>query len=196
MLEERFVIKIIQLIVMLAILGSIVAGAAVIFAGFASILSASWEIAKHGDIDTAILRSFSVEVIEAADAFLLGVAMFMIAIGLYQLFIKQDMDVPLWLKTSTFTDLKENLLAVAIVLFGISFLGHVVEWEGDKNIIYLGVAIGAVLLPLVFMYRSLFQVGLSEEDEIAAETEARNLAAKREQETGETKAELPESARD
>lgn len=68
--------------ILLAVLGAIVAGAAIIVTGFMSILNATWELIEAERLNVEVLRGFSVEVIEVADAFLLDVVMFIIALGL------------------------------------------------------------------------------------------------------------------
>ena len=160
--QSRWVVRAMQWLIYIAVVGSLLAGAAIVVIGFASIFNAIWHLKGSESIDVEVLRKFSVEVVEVADAFLLGVVMFIIAIGLYQLFIDAETEVPEWLYVSSLSDLKEDLLAVTIVLLGISFLGRVVEWEGDKNIIYYGVAIAAVLVPLVAMFAVLFRVNTLE----------------------------------
>ena len=169
--NSRLVVRAMQWLIYLAVIGSLLAGAAIVVIGFASIFNAIWHLKDDEAIDVEVVRRFSVEVVEVADAFLLGVVMFIIAIGLYQLFIDADLEVPHWLRVSSLSDLKEDLLAVTIVLLGISFLGRVVEWEGEKNIVYYGAAIAAVLVPLVAMFAVLFRVNTLEAREAAEESE-------------------------
>lgn len=167
--NSRLVVRAMQWLIYVAVVGSLLAGAAIVVIGFASILNGIWDLRHSEAVDVEVVRRFSVEVVEVADAFLLGVVMFIIAIGLYQLFIDSTLEVPHWLRVSSLSDLKEDLLAVTIVLLGISFLGRVVEWEGEQNIIYYGVAIAAVLVPLVAMFAVLFRVNTLESREAARE---------------------------
>jgi uncharacterized membrane protein YqhA len=168
--HSRLVVRAMQWLIYVAVVGSLLAGAAIVIIGFASIFNAIWHLRDAESIDVELVRTFSVEVVEVADAFLLGVVMFIIAIGLYQLFIDADIEVREWLHVSSLSDLKEDLLAVTIVLLGISFLGRVVEWEGDKNIIYYGGAIAAVLVPLVAMFAVLFRVNTLEAHKVTQES--------------------------
>lgn len=124
-LSDQLVVRAIQWLIYIAVAGSLVAGAATVLIGFGSILNAIWNLRDAESIDVEVVRTFSVDVIEVADAFLLGVVMFIIAVGLYQLFVNDKLDIPEWLHVSSLSDLKEDLLAVTIVLLGISFLGRV-----------------------------------------------------------------------
>lgn len=64
---------------------------------------------------------------------------------------------------------------MTIVLLGISFLGRAVQWESDEYIIYFGVAIGVVLIPLVAMFAVLFFVNSVEARELrSVEEESSN----------------------
>ena len=155
-----------QVFILLAVIGSIIAGGAMIIAGFVSILKASWDLVAEGSIDLETVRSFSVEVIEVADAFLIGVVMFIVAIGLYQLFFDTEVEIPAWLEVTTLDDLKKDLLAVTIVVLGITFLGRVVDWDGSTDIIYFGAAIAVVLVPLVAMFAVLIWATESEDTRI------------------------------
>lgn len=165
-----------QLLILLAVAGSVIAGGAIIIVGFASIFHSIWHMVESGKLDIEAVRAFSVDVVEVADAFLLGVVMFIIALGLYQLFLHPGIQVPEWLRVNSLSELKEDLLAVTIVLLGISFLGRVVEWEGEQNIIYYGVAIAAVLVPLVVMFALLVYVNNLEEKEELEKSDVRTPA--------------------
>lgn len=48
--------------------------------------------------------------------------------------------MPGWLQTSSFDDLKINLVAVVIVVIGVAFLGHVVAWDGQNDLMQFGLA--------------------------------------------------------
>lgn len=169
--QSRLVVRAMRWLIYVAVAGSLLAGAAIVVIGFASIFNGIWHLKDDEKIDVEVVRTFSVEVVEVADAFLLGVVMFIIAIGLYQLFIERDIEVPEWMQVSSLSDLKEDLLAVTIVLLGISFLGRVVEWQGEKSIIYYGAAIAAVLVPLVAMFAVLFRVNTLEARKTPQDTE-------------------------
>ena len=137
----------------------LVAGALALFV-YGSIASVHTvvEIFEEGHFDAAGARALSVEMIEMIDLILLGTVLFITAIGLYQLFIDPDADVPRWMSVHSLEELKFNLLAVVVVMLSILFLGGVASvgaggthGEGhivvDDGIDFLGVglAIAAVL---------------------------------------------------
>jgi uncharacterized membrane protein YqhA len=74
-----------------------------------------------------------------------------VALGLYQLFIDQSLVLPRWLKVNDLSDLKRDLIGVVVVLLGVSFLGEVVNWEGESTVLPLGAAVALVIAALGFI---------------------------------------------
>ncbi len=93
----------------------------------------------------------AVELIEITDIILLGTVLYIVALGLYQLFIDQSLELPHWLKVNDLTDLKRDLIGVVVVLLGVSFLGEVVNWEGQNDVLPLGAGIALVIAALGFI---------------------------------------------
>lgn len=99
----------------------------------------------------ARLDQLGVELIEIIDIILLGTVLYIVALGLYQLFIDHNLPLPPWLKVGDLTDLKRDLIGVVVVLLGVSFLGEVVNWEGQTSVLPLGAAIALVIAALGFI---------------------------------------------
>lgn len=74
----------------------------------------------------------------------------MIALGLYELFIDNTLKLPEWLQIRTFDDLKNKLVGVVLVVLAVLFLGHVVAWDGSRDLLGFGLAIAAVIAALTF----------------------------------------------
>ncbi|HEX2280533.1 MAG TPA: YqhA family protein, partial [Thermomicrobiales bacterium] len=97
------------------------------------------------------IESLAVDLIEITDVILLGTVLYIVALGLYQLFIDQSLALPRWLKVNNLTDLKRDLIGVVVVLLGVSFLGEVVKGE-DKNLLLpFGAGIALVIAALGFI---------------------------------------------
>jgi uncharacterized membrane protein YqhA len=99
-----------------------------------------------GEVPTSI----SVTFIELADLFLLGVVLYIIALGLYELFIDDSIPVPEWLQIHTLDDLKAKLISVVIVVLGVLFLKQVVAWDGQQNLLTFGGGIALVIAALTY----------------------------------------------
>lgn len=88
--------------------------------------------------------------IEIVDLFLLATVVQVVSLGLYQLYFKQDLAVPKWLKIETLDDLKSKLVGVVITVLAVFFLGQAVTWRGGPDILYLGGAVALVIVGLTY----------------------------------------------
>ena len=132
-------------LVIIAVLGSLAAAAALFIYGAAETVSViSHTIAKM-DISSKGAKQLALSFIEIVDLFLLGTVLLMIALGLYELFIDNKLKLPEWLQIRTFDDLKNKLVGVVLVVLAVLFLGHVVASDGSRDLLGLGLAIAAVI---------------------------------------------------
>ena len=107
----------------------------------------------HKDFDTYM-------VCKLLETNLIGVILFVCAVGIYSLFHK-DIWVPVWLQLRDVNQLKEKLVGIIITVLGVTFLEYVLKWKmdtGSKNaqeILMFGAAIALVILVLVFYSKVL-----------------------------------------
>lgn len=94
-----------------------------------------------------IAKDMAIASIELADLFLIATAMYIVGIGLYELFIG-SVDLPDWLLISSLDDLKEKLINVVVVVLAVSFLAQIATWDGQTNLLPYGVAIALVIAAL------------------------------------------------
>ena len=138
-----------RFVIAFAVLGSFLAAASLIFYGFFTVFEIVWDMISEHSVSAKGAKFYAVEFIELIDLFLLGTVLYIVALGLYELFIDQDLPVPKWLHIATLDDLKEKLIGVIIVLLGVTFLGAV---GGSTivgvDILYMGLAIAAVIVAL------------------------------------------------
>lgn len=94
----------------------------------------------------------SVHFISAIDLFMVAVVMFVMGIGLFELFVDRDQSIgyPYWLRIHDLNDLKEKLIAAAVVVIVITFLKHIVKWENPIETLYFGGAIAIVIVAITF----------------------------------------------
>jgi uncharacterized membrane protein YqhA len=128
-----------------------------IFAGATALLAfGAWEtvhllqdfaraaLERNGD------KALIVGLIELTDHFLLATALYVIAIGLFELFVDARLSVPAWLEIRDLNDLKEKLIGVLVVMMAVLFLGHVATWNGQQNLLGFGAAIALVIVALAW----------------------------------------------
>jgi uncharacterized protein (TIGR00645 family) len=92
--------------------------------------------------------------INLVDIFLLATVLYVIAIGLYELFVDNQIPVPAWLRIDDLDDLKHKLVSVVISVLAVVFLGKVLSWHGEAGIQPLGFAVAAVVGALTFFLRT------------------------------------------
>lgn len=103
-----------------------------------------------GKVSSKGAKELLLRFIELVDLFLLGTVLFVIAIGLYELFIDDTVPVPPWLEIHDLDDLKEKLIGVVIVVLGVLFLGQVISWDGQRDLLSPGAAIALVIAALTY----------------------------------------------
>jgi uncharacterized membrane protein YqhA len=103
-----------------------------------------------GSIDTTQSKALLVRSIELADLFLLATVLYVMAVGLYELFIDDTVGLPAWLEIHNLDDLKDKLIGVVIVVLGVVFLGQVITWDGERDLLSFGAAVGLVIAALAY----------------------------------------------
>jgi uncharacterized membrane protein YqhA len=137
-------------LIIIAVLGSLLASMLVMFFGVYDLVYISVQILQEGAAARDVAKKVAVGAIELVELFLLGTVLYVVGLGLYQLFINKDIQLPAWLEIATLDNLKERLLATVLVMLGVSFLGYAVTWNGDWNIIAIGAAIGIVIIGIAY----------------------------------------------
>lgn len=138
-----------RLVILLGILGTFLASLTLFIFGLGGILVAVWEgLSASSPFGYDNLKELSIVLIQAIDIFLLATVLYIIALGLYELFIDESLDLPNWLEVRTLDDLKGRLLGVIVVILPVTFLGKLVEWRKGQDILWLGLAVGSVMLSI------------------------------------------------
>ena len=84
------------------------------------------------------------------DLILLSFSIFIAAIGIYELFVSPIERLPAWLQVEDLDELKGMLIKIIVPVMGISFLGRVVAWDGEENLLSFGLSIAAVMVALSY----------------------------------------------
>jgi uncharacterized membrane protein YqhA len=137
-------------LVIAAVVGSLAASLALFVYGLAETFLVIVQAIAKAEVSSKGAKALALEFIEIVDLFLLGTVLLMISLGLYELFINSDLKLPEWLQIRTFDDLKLKLVGVVIVVLAVLFLGHVVAWNGERDLLRLGAGIAAVIAALTY----------------------------------------------
>ena len=76
--------------------------------------------------------------VQEADTALLATVLYVVALGLFSLFVDDTIPMPPWLRIVTLADLKELLASVVIVVLAVLFLGLALTWDGSDNLLVPG----------------------------------------------------------
>ena len=134
--------------IVVAVVGSFAASAtALVYGGLATAKVVLQTLGGFGSGDLTVtgIKLLAVELVTIIDLFLLGTVLYIVAVGLFDLFVDPGLPMPGWLRIATLDDLKERLLGVVVVLLAVTFLGSAMTWDGTASILALGLAVGAVL---------------------------------------------------
>ncbi|WP_424941439.1 YqhA family protein [Aliiroseovarius sp. S253] len=134
-----------RFLVIFAVIGALLAATTLLVYGFMATAQLILNTIQAGELTRKVAKGLSLEFIEIIDLFLLGTVFYIVAIGLYELFISTNVKLPSWLTINNLDDLKNKLIAVVIVVLGVLFLGQVVSWDGERDLLGYGVAIALVI---------------------------------------------------
>jgi uncharacterized membrane protein YqhA len=137
----------------LAVPSTLLAVALVMVYGTVQIVTFVVELVRHGSVSNQWGAELRLTVIEVVDLFLIGTVLFVIAAGLYQLFGTTMMPLPRWLLVQDVGDLERKLIGLVVTVLSVVFLGQIVTWDGQRDLLGFGVGIGAVIAGLTFFLR-------------------------------------------
>jgi uncharacterized membrane protein YqhA len=135
-------------VVLLGVVGSLVAATVLFLSAAVRVMTSGLEITRYL-AEPLGLKRLAIEVIQLADYFLIATALYIVSVGLYELFIG-EIRLPAhlgWLKTDTLEDLKDRLTGVVVTVLAVTFLAVAANWSGD-DILSFGLAVAAVIISL------------------------------------------------
>ena len=98
---------------------------------------------ETGPFDSSVAL---VEIIESVHTFLVGTVIYITAIGLYQLFIR-EIDLPRWMEVHNTEELETNLISVTVVVLAVDLMGNVLVGH-TENLLDLGIGIALPIAAL------------------------------------------------
>lgn len=96
------------------------------------------------------IQQLVVDYIELADIYLLAIVLYIMALGVFSLFVSDKIPLPSWLEIHDLDDLKEKLVSVVGVVLGVFFLGRVINGAAAMDTLFMGLGIAAIIIALAF----------------------------------------------
>ena len=143
-------IGLIRYIIIVAVLATLIAATALILFGTVETYVVIRDVFSKGEFTSKVAQTLLLSFIEITDIFLLATVLYIVALGLYELFIDHQVPVPNWLEIRTLDDLKDKLIGVVIVVIGVGFLGQFTTWNGETNLLVSGGGAALVIAALTF----------------------------------------------
>ena len=146
----KFILSNGRYMVILGVIGAFLAAISLFVYGGILTVQQIIETVQTGYVSSKGSKTLMLSFVEIADIFLLGTVMYIISTGLYELFIDDNIELPGWLEIHTLDDLKQKLVGVIVVVMAVVFLGHVIKWHGETEIVYYGAAIAFMVAALTY----------------------------------------------
>jgi uncharacterized membrane protein YqhA len=131
-----------------AVLGTFLAAVTLYVYGTLVVIQLIWSTIDEYRISVEGVKHLLVVFIEMTDVFLLGTVLFIVAFGLYQLFIQPDLPLLNWLKIQNLDQLTERLIEVVGVLLSVTFLAFAVEGLREATLVEFGASVAVVIAAL------------------------------------------------
>lgn len=169
-------------LVLIPILGLGIAAAFFFVFGGISLIQLLFELALNGvglGHDAAEMSQGVIifEVVEYVHTFLVGTVLYITAVGLFQLFIK-ELDFPNWLKIDSTEELETNLIGVTVVVLAVNFMGAMFAGNTTDLLPY-GAAIALPIAALgVFVGLRAWSLKINKQTERAHEEWSRTVVKK------------------
>jgi uncharacterized membrane protein YqhA len=140
-------------LLVIPVLGALIASVTILLFGGAETVRT---IATVLDADAMVpsSKALLLKYIEIIDLFLIGTVFYITALGLYELFIDENVPTPAWLHITHLDDLKSKLLGVIVLILMVVFLGRVINWDTGWDVLILGASIGFVVVAVTYYLRA------------------------------------------
>jgi uncharacterized membrane protein YqhA len=137
-------------LIIIAVVATLLAATALLVFGAIETVAVLAHFIETLDFSSKAAKTLLLSFIEIVDIFLLATVLYIIALGLYELFIDDRVPVPGWLEIHTLDDLKDKLVGVVVVVLGVGFLGQFVSWDGQTNLLVSGGGAALVIAALTW----------------------------------------------
>ena len=143
-----------RFLMVLPIIGSLFVTLSVVISGLVLVLVQEWELMQMGEYSARTAKQLTLTVIEAIDMFLVGAISYLIAVGVYILFIGQKDDQTFKrFKIESLADLENKVIGVVVVAMAVGFVGKAAEAPGPLAVLQSGAGVAVVIAALCLFLR-------------------------------------------
>jgi len=150
----RKLLDVSRYLMVLPIIGSLFLTLSVVISGLGLVLVQEWELLQMGEYSARTAKQLTLTVIEAIDMFLVGAISYIIAVGVYILFIGQKEDQTFKrFKIESLADLENKVIGVVVVAMAVGFVGKAAEAPGPLAVLQIGAGVALVIAALCLFLR-------------------------------------------
>lgn len=145
----RTLLEFSRYLLVLPVIGCLLLTVGVVIVGLCTIVAQAWKLVASGDFAAKGAKQLTLTVIQSIDMFLVGAISYIVAVGIYKLFISQDEEQLLKrIKIEKLDDLENKVIGVVVVALAVGFLGKAEEAVDPQALLYGGISIAVVIAAL------------------------------------------------
>lgn len=145
----RNLLRFSRFLLVLPVIGSLLLMLGVVIMGLGVVVTQEWSLFSQGEFTPKGAKQLSLTVIETVDMFLVGAISYIMAVGIYKLFISQSEEQLLKrVKIEKLADLETKVIGVVVVALAVGFLGKATEAEDYSAVLQGGAGVSLVILAL------------------------------------------------
>ena len=147
MLQKLLVLS--RYLLILPIIGSLLLMIGVVVLGLGVVLKQEWALITEGDFSPKAAKALTLTVIETIDMFLVGAICYIVAVGIYKLFISQnEAQLLKRIRIESLADLEVKIIGVVVVAMAVGFLGKATDAVDYTAVLQGGIGIAVVICSL------------------------------------------------
>lgn len=148
-----------RFLLVLPVIGSLLLTVSVVVTGLGTILVEEWHLVQQGEFSARTAKQLTLTVIQTIDMFLLGAISYIVAVGIYKLFISQrEGQLLKGIKIEKLADLENKIIGVTVVSLAVSFLGKA-EGAADTLSLLQGAAAVALVIAALCLFMKFSGTG-------------------------------------
>jgi len=142
----RKLLDVSRFLMVLPVIGSLFLTISVVVMGLGMILAQEWQLLQRGEVNAQSAKQLTITVIQTIDMFLVGAISYIIAVGIYKLFINpEEGELLKRIRIEKLADLENKIIGVVVVALAVGFLGMASEAVDGLAVLQGGVGIAAVI---------------------------------------------------
>lgn len=144
-----------RFLLIIPVIGCVLLTIGAVFMGIARIINTTATFMLAPDFSVKMSKILALSIIEIIDLFLIGTVSYIVAVGVYKLFISSEtITFPSQLKINNLKDLEDKIIGVIIAALAVTFLGMAAGTDNPASLLNFGGGIALVIAALTYFMRN------------------------------------------